>query len=123
MTGASTEALKVRVLERVSCIYYLVQFHKDKNRDVLALLNSRSEVNAMTSTYAAHLGLKIRIIDVGARKTNASSLATYGMVIAAFQVVDKFGRSWFFQETFLPANISMKVVLGMSLLTFSNADI
>ena len=123
VTGASRKAPKVRVLERVSCICYLVQFCKDKGKDVLALLDSGSEVNAMTPAYAAHLGLKVRVTDVGTQKIDGSSLATYGMVIAAFQVVDKLGRSRFFQETFLLADISMKVVLGMPFLTLSNADI
>ena len=54
---------------------------------------------------------------------DGSSLTTYGMVIATFQVVDKLGRFWFFQKTFLLADISIKVVLGMPFLTFRNADI
>ena len=45
------------------------------------------------------------------------------MVIAAFQVFNKLSHSWFFQKTFLLTNISMEVVLGMSFLTLSNADI
>lgn len=45
------------------------------------------------------------------------------MVIAGFQIQDKLGRVRFFQETFLLADISMKVVLGMPFLTLSNADI
>ncbi len=36
---------------------------------------------------------------------------------------DKLGRARFFQETFLVANISVEVVLGMPFLTFSNADV
>ena len=36
---------------------------------------------------------------------------------------DKLGRIWFFQETFLLADISTGVVLGMPFLTFSNADV
>ena len=51
--------LKMRVLDRVPCICYPVQFQKDKSRDVLALLNSRSKINAMTPAYTAQLGLKI----------------------------------------------------------------
>ena len=86
----------MRSLDRVSCICYPVQFRKDKGKDVLALLNSGSEVNAMTSTYAAHLSLKVKVTDVGAQKIDGSSLATYDIVIAAFQVVDKLGCSWFF---------------------------
>ena len=77
----------------------------------------------MTQAYTAHLGLKVRVTDVGAQKIDGFLLATYSMVIAAFLVVDKPGRSWFLQKTFLLADISMKVVLGMSFLTLSNADV
>ena len=123
MIGASREAPKVKVLDKIPCICYPVQFHKDKGKDVLTLLDSKSEVNAMTPAYAVHLGLKVKVIDIGAQKIDRFSLATYGMVIAAFQVVNKLGCSWFFQKTFLLADISMEVILGMPFLTFSNADI
>ena len=45
------------------------------------------------------------------------------MVLASFQVEDKLGRIRFFQETFLLADISTEVVLGMPFLTLSNADV
>ena len=45
------------------------------------------------------------------------------MAIASFSVEDKLGKARFFQETFLLANTSMEVVLGMPFLTLSNADI
>ena len=45
------------------------------------------------------------------------------MVIAAFQVKDKFGRARFFQETFLLADTRMEVVLKMPFLTLNNANI
>ena len=45
------------------------------------------------------------------------------MVIAAFQVVDKLGFSRFFQEIFLLADISIKVVLGMLFFILSNIDV
>ena len=123
MTGASRETPQVRVLDKVPCICYPVPFRKNKGKDVLAFLNSGSETNAITPAYTAHLGLKVRMTNVGVQKIDRSSLATYGIVIAAFQVVNKLGRSRFFQETFLLADISMKVILGMPFLTFSNADI
>ena len=123
MTSASTKALKVKVLKRVSYICYPIQFCKNKGKDILALLNSGSKINAITSTYTTHLGLKVRVTNVGIQKIDGSLLVTYGIVIAAFQVVNKLHRSWFFQETFLLADISMEVVLGMRFLTFSNADI
>ena len=108
MTGTSKKALKVKVLDKVPCICYPVQFCKDKGKDILALLDSRSKVNVMTPAYAAYLCLKVRVINVGVRKIDGSSLATYGIVIAAFQVVNKLNCSQFFQETFLLANISLE---------------
>ena len=45
------------------------------------------------------------------------------MVLANFQVEDKLGRARFFQETLLLADISAKVVLNISFLTFSNANV
>ena len=123
VTGTSKEALKVRVLNRVPCICYFVQFCKDKGKDVLALLNPGNEVNVMTVAYTAYLGLKVRVTNVGAQKIDRFSLAICGMVIAAFQIVNKFGCSRFFQKTFLLVDISMQVILSMLFLTFSNANI
>ena len=87
------------------------------------MLNSESKVNAMTPAYAAQLGLKMQRTNVSAQKIDGSSLLTYGIIIAAFQVLDKLGRSSFFQKTFLLADISIKVVSDMPFLTFNNADV
>ena len=117
------EAQKVRILDRVPCICYLMQFQKEKDKDILALLNFESKVNAMSLAYMAQLGFKVRKTNVGTQIINGSLLETYGIVIAAFQGLNKFGCSWFFQKTFLLADISIKVVLDMLFLTFSNADV
>ena len=109
-------------LERVPCVHYPLRFRKDI-ADVRTLIDSGSEVNAMTPAYASKLGLRVRHTDVGAQKIDSSTLQTFGMVLANFQVEDKLGRTWFFQETFLLADISAEVVLGMPFLTFSNADV
>ena len=45
------------------------------------------------------------------------------MVVAAFSVVNKANQVRFFEETFLVANISPKVVLGMPFLILSSADV
>ena len=87
------------------------------------MLDFGSEVNAMTPAYAAHLSFKVRVNNVGMQKIDGSSLATYDMVIAAFQVINKLGRFWFFQETFLLANVSMEDILGMLFFIFSHANI
>ena len=100
-----------------------MQFRKDKGTTICALINSGSEVNAMTPAYAKKLGLRIWKTDVGAQKIDGSSLDTFKMVIASFEVIDKLGGAQFFQETFLLANTMIELVLGMPFLTLSNADI
>ncbi|MCJ1342758.1 hypothetical protein MMC31_000947, partial [Peltigera leucophlebia] len=58
-------------------------------------------VNAMAPAYASKLARQIRRTDVRAKKIDGSTLETYGMVIAGFQIQDKLERVRFFQETFL----------------------
>ena len=119
VTEASMEDIS---LVRVSCIHYPVQFQKDGSQ-VQALLNSGSKVNAMNPAYASRLGLRVHRTDIGAQKIDSSTLKTFEMVLASFQVEDKLGRIQFFQETFLLADISTRVVSSMPFLTLSNADI
>ncbi len=76
----------------------------------------------MTPGFAAKLGLIPRPTNVGAQIIDGSTLVTYGMALAGFSLQDSLGRVRFFEETFLLADISMEVILGMSFLSFSNAD-
>ena len=107
-------------LQRVPCIHYPIPFRK---KEVQALIDSGSEINAMTSAYASRLGLRVYCIDIGAQKIDGSTLKIFGMVLASFQVEDKLRRARFFQKTFLLINISADIVLSMPFLTFSNANI
>ena len=50
---SAKKAQKVRVLDQFPCICYLVQFQKDKSKDVLTLLNPGKEINTMTLAYTA----------------------------------------------------------------------
>ena len=50
---STKETQKFRALNRVFCICYSIQLQKDNDKDVLALPNSKSKVNAMTPAYAA----------------------------------------------------------------------
>ena len=109
-------------LKQVPCIHYLLCFQKDII-GIKALIHSDSEVNAITPAYTSKLGLKVYHTDVGAQKINDSIFEIFRMVLANFQVEDKLGRARFFQETFLLADISMEVVLGILFLTLSNADV
>ncbi len=45
------------------------------------------------------------------------------MVVSTFSVSDKDGRERFFEESFLLADVSPDIVLGMPFLTMSNADV
>ena len=107
-------------LARVPCIRYLINFGK---KSVLALLDSGSEVNAVYPTFAKKLGLPIRPTDVGVQKIDGTTLETYGMVVAVFSVEDKANQVRFFEKTFLVANMSPEVVLGMPFLTLNGANV
>ena len=109
-------------LARVPCIRYPITFRK-KSVSLSALLDSGSEVNAIHPTLAQKLGLPIKPTNVGAQKIDGTMLDTFGMVVTAFSVTDKANRVRFFEETFLVANISPEVVLGMPFLTLSGADV
>ena len=86
--GASKKVPKM-ILDLISYIYYTVQFRKDKEMATIqALINSNIEVNAITPAYAKQLGFQTWKTDIGAQKIDGLSLATYGIVIAAFQIKD-----------------------------------
>ena len=109
-------------LERVRCIHYPICFQKD-SAGVETLLDSSGKINAMTPAFVSKLGLKVCSTDVGAQKIDGFILQTFGMILASFQVEDKLGRARFFQESFLLADTTVEVVLGMLFLTFNNADV
>ncbi len=76
----------------------------------------------MTPAYATKLDLTTRKISVKAQKIDGSPLETYIMVSASFLLQDNQEKVRFFEETFLLADISLEVVLGMHFLALSNAD-
>lgn len=72
------------VLKNKPYTYYLLYFRKNKKNEMRALINTNIEVNAMTLTYAANLGLNICYRKVGAQNINDSLFKTFGMVLAGF---------------------------------------
>ena len=90
---------------------------------MLALFDLSSKVNTVYLAFAKELGLFIRPTDVRAQKINGTTVDTYGMVVEVFLVEDNANRVRFFEETFLVANSSLKVVIGMPFLTLSGADV
>ena len=95
-SATMTDISKKVTLEQVSCIQYLVRFRQkndeDKNKNVKAMIDLDSEVNAMHSIYATKLGFRTKKIDVGIQKIDKSYLDTFGMVIADCLVKDKLGK-------------------------------
>ena len=119
MIDTREEALKY-----VSYIHYPVQFKKDTDKTpVQALIDSGSEVNAIHPSFAKQLGLPIKPTNIRAQKINSTMLDTYGIVVIAFSVVDKANRVRFFEKTFLVANVSPEVVLGIFFLILSGTDV
>ncbi len=90
---------------------------------IIALIDSGSEVNAITPVYAAELGLTTRKTSVGGQKIDGSPPETYDMVSTCFLLQDSLGTIRFFEGTFMLANTSMEVILGMLFLALSNADL
>lgn len=84
------------VLKRILSIYYLLRFQKDKENERQSLINSGSKMNKMTQAYALKLGLKLRRTDVRAQMIDGSTLETFEMVLASFQLEDSVKRANFF---------------------------
>ena len=77
----------------------------------------------MHLAFVEKLGLVVQTTNVGAQKIDGTTLETYRMVVLVFSVTDEANRIWFFEQTFLVTTVSLDVVLGMSFLTLSGADI
>ena len=60
------------------------------------MLDNGSEVNVTNLNYTEKLGFKVGKTNVGAQKINNSTLETFEMVIANFQMEDKVGKPRFF---------------------------
>ena len=103
---------------------YPVPHHLQKKSVPMSVLfNLGSEVNAIHPIFAKELGLLIRPIDIRIQKIDGTILNIFGIVVAVFSVTDKANRVRFFEETFLMANISLKVVFKMLFFTLSGADV
>lgn len=67
----------------------------------------------MTLAYILKLGFITQKTSVRAQKIDGSILETYDMVSASFLFKDSLEKVQFFDKTFLLANTSLEVVLGM----------
>ena len=87
------------------------------------MLDSDSKINVINFAFIEKLDLKIWKTNVKAQKIDGSALKTFGLVIADFQIEDKGGKFEYFQEIFLVADTKFEVILGISFLKLSNADV
>ena len=53
-----------------------MQFQKDKGKNVLAFLNSRTKVNIINPAYAAQLSFKMQEINMDAQKIDKTLIET-----------------------------------------------
>ena len=77
----------------------------------------------MAQIYTAHVNLKVRKTDINAQIIDIFLLEIYSIVTAIFQVFEKLGCYWFFNKTFLSAQIIIKVVFSMFFINFSNSNV
>lgn len=75
--------ISILLLKRVLYIQYSMQFKKYQVK-IQALLDSNSEVNAITPAYMARLDLKVQLIDIEAQKIDNSIFEIFEIVLASF---------------------------------------
>ena len=85
--------------------------------------DSSNEVNVIYPIFAKGLELLTRPTSIRTEKIDSLMLDTYKMVVIVLSVTIKTNKIKFFEKTFLVANISAKVVLGMLFFILSNANI
>ena len=116
-------------LEQVTCIQYPIIFPGGITKDgsildpMSALLDLGSEINAMHPAFAKKLGLVVQTTNIDTQKIDGTTLETYKMIVAAFSVTDQADKVRFFEKTFLVANVSPHLVLGMPFLILSGTDV
>lgn len=74
----------------------------------------------MNPEFTKKLGLWIYETKVCTQKINSSKLDIFGIIIVFAFLEDKEEKSRIFEKTFLLAEISMDIGLGMPFLTLSN---
>lgn len=92
-------------------------------KPVQALIDSKSRIKAIKPSFTKKLNLCIKKTKVGIQKIDSSKFETNKIVIISFLIDDKTKRFWFFRKTFLLANFSIDVALGILLFILNNIKI
>ena len=112
-----------KALKYVFCIYYPIQFKSANEIQVQVLVDLKSEINAIYLTFVKKPGLSIRSLKIETQKIDGTILDTYSMVVTVFSITNNANQVKFFEEIFLVANVSLKVVFGIFFPTLSGANI
>lgn len=80
----------------------------------------KSEVNSIILAFTTIFSLTTRMKNLEARNLDGSLFKMYSIVLVVFFVPNSPTRVQFFKETFLLAETSIKIVLGMLFLFLSN---
>ena len=84
-------------LAQVLCIRYPVTFQK-KSVLMSTLFDLSSKVNTIHLTVAKELGFFIKPTDIEAEKIDGITLDIFGIVVAAFSMIDKANQVRFFKK-------------------------
>ena len=87
------------------------------------MLDFGSKVNIMTLVYMIKLFLRPKPTNVDVQKIDSYTLEIHGIILASFSLQDSQEKILFFEESFLLADISLKIVLKMPFLAFNNTNI
>lgn len=87
------------------------------------LINFGSEMNAIQPSFARKLDLYACEINIGVQRIDGNKLEIFGIIIAFFLIKNKDKKSYFFEETFPLANISMNIALEILFFTLSNVRV
>ena len=96
---------------------------KGKSKIFSALADSDAEIDIINRTTAKRMRLFLLNTNIGLSAIHGEAVKTYGMHYIEFQQEDNQGRVRYFQDTFLAADISTRMILDMPWLAVANPDI
>lgn len=105
------------------CIQYPIQFQGSEVGKIKVLINCNSENNVITPAYLTKWWLRPKPINNSTQKLHGLPPEIYDIASASFLLYNNLGKIWFFEETFLVADINIKVVLKMPFIALGNIDV
>lgn len=107
-------------LKRISYIFYLISSTKSDLKD---LIDSKSKSNAMMLALRIILAFITINRNVGAQQIDCSYLKTCDLVLARFCLQNSLQSNWFFKKALILSEINIEMVLAMSFIVLSKANV